>query len=483
MKKLITISFAVFMVLSVFSQKTSLNNGLDEKLTYAKGLFKRNFGPEPLRYEFQNRKHLQNPQMKSAGIVKPRLDSAINVASDKEEFMYDENGHMIRDSYFEWNGTSWDIEEKMEYTWDVNGKVILSNNYSWDYNHWINDYKNEYSYNPDGNLLTIAAYFWENDQWLKQYKYEYTFDSAGNKTQFIFYFGTGLPHDTLIEVSRIQYSYDSSRNLVRATSFQMIGNQLNKTSKMEPVYGESGKVVALTDSILDNETDEWVYDWREEYDYDIVGNKVQSNSYQNGLNASSREQWIYDDFGNMTEHTFFFSDWETGALIPISKEVYAYDNNYSFDDLIVPFYIVIPEDNEQTPDMEMMFNHKLINITYYENDDENGTGLKEIANYQLYYSEQNISGIRENVSENSVILYPNPAQNQIVFQLGAANKPFNVVLFDIGGKVVFNQFVENNKPTSIGFLNDGLYFYRLTENGKTYSGKLLLKKSVGGTTF
>lgn len=76
-----------------------------------------------------------------------------------------------------------------------------------------------------------------------------------------------------------------------------------------------------------------------------------------------------------------------------------------------------------------------------------------------------------------LLVYPNPAQNQIVFSINnSSDSPFSLQFYDITGKEVFNMHGEMNSGIwqeffDISSLSAGHYVYRLVINGKSRSGK------------
>jgi hypothetical protein len=78
-------------------------------------------------------------------------------------------------------------------------------------------------------------------------------------------------------------------------------------------------------------------------------------------------------------------------------------------------------------------------------------------------------------SAYNVNVFPNPATNQITFKIDASVGQFIVEFYDIQGKLVLSQLSYNNSPVSIESLDEGLYFYRLSDNLNFYTGKIMVK--------
>jgi hypothetical protein len=195
-----------------------------------------------------------------------------------------------------------------------------------------------------------------------------------------------------------------------------------------------------------------------------------------------REESAYDGYGNRTNYVFLSIDGESEdfTLLPMLRQVNVYDNSFSFEDLILPFTSSDFEDDNENEyegeagqfDLNQMFNHKLTHLTNYEHDGDNWVS---VGDYILYYSEQTITGVNDLNLVKNVNVYPNPATNQVTFNIDAAVGPLNVELYDLQGKLVLSRLVSNNNPVSIESLNSGLYFYRLSENQNFYTGKIMVK--------
>ena len=84
-------------------------------------------------------------------------------------------------------------------------------------------------------------------------------------------------------------------------------------------------------------------------------------------------------------------------------------------------------------------------------------------------------------TDNAVMVYPNPVSNEVNFNITAKTKDLiNISLHDIQGRKVADIKTnvnavdgENLMNTDVSGLKPGMYFYRITINNTTYSGKLI----------
>ncbi len=80
-------------------------------------------------------------------------------------------------------------------------------------------------------------------------------------------------------------------------------------------------------------------------------------------------------------------------------------------------------------------------------------------------------GINENYSNNFLDIYPNPAQDYLNIN-GNINSGV-VEISDIAGRSVLSQSIYSSVKINIANLVDGIYFIKITEDGKTYNGKFI----------
>lgn len=82
------------------------------------------------------------------------------------------------------------------------------------------------------------------------------------------------------------------------------------------------------------------------------------------------------------------------------------------------------------------------------------------------------------INKRSLFLYPNPATNQITFELPNINKQSQIQIKDIYGKVIATLIIKPNQSKLVwecgGFAN-GVCFYEREISGEVYRGKVVVK--------
>ena len=511
MKKLSVLLFAAFFSISVIGQNRKIQPHFFTKLPNHKQLSVPGISDKFLNFEIPPKYEKRFSQLKEANALKQRLDSVVFAGSDKDIYVYDANGNVLLDSYFDWDGGQWLNSWKDDYTYDFNGNLTQIISEEWDGSQWINLSKSEYSYDNNNNKLKEQFSDWDGSNWLYSYKNEFVFDGENNITQNIYSHWSESPENNWIMGSKDEFVYDLNGNKTQNIQYYWNNDQWKNSSKTESVFdasenmtqaieygwdGENWYNSAKYETIIDanEKITEYVYsdwngaDWVEAakyiYEYDVNGNMTLSNLiYLDGDQniIYSKEEMINDDFGNRISYSFFEIDTENEEfpLMPVWKEEHVYDNNFSFDDLNLPFN---PSDFESEPEfgdgmalqmnLNLLFKHKLTRINYFDGDGDNWVMS---GDYDIYYSEQNITGAKDFDLSKNVSVYPNPATNQVTFNFDNSDDQFNIELYDVQGKLVLAGIGENNKAFSIKSLNKGMYFYHLSGNQNFYTGKLMVK--------
>jgi hypothetical protein len=88
------------------------------------------------------------------------------------------------------------------------------------------------------------------------------------------------------------------------------------------------------------------------------------------------------------------------------------------------------------------------------------------------------NGVLPLENTSNILVYPNPFNNELVFNLTEKSSNANIRICDITGRVVFEK--TNTQTTSSNQLHinasqisSGLYIYTVSSNGSSYSGKIV----------
>ncbi|HTA60927.1 MAG TPA: FG-GAP-like repeat-containing protein [Bacteroidia bacterium] len=94
----------------------------------------------------------------------------------------------------------------------------------------------------------------------------------------------------------------------------------------------------------------------------------------------------------------------------------------------------------------------------YVNVKNNGVGIKQIS------------------VATDVNIYPNPAQNNFTIEINTNGNKTMLFLFDVNGRLVLNQFIQDKTTIDVSGLNAGVYSLNITNNDGTLTKKLVIVK-------
>lgn len=511
MKKLIILISTAFLAVSVIGQNSKNHSGFFSKISKQKELSVPGISDKFLKFQVQNKLYKQFSQLKEADALKQRLDSLVDEGSDKEEYLYDTSGNLILDIYFDWDGM-WVKSGKDEYSYDSNGNQTQDISSDWYGTEWVNSWKTDNSYDSNNNRVKVVHSSWDEGSWINSYKQESFYDGDNYLTQNISYQWSYSPDNIWIESGKNEFVYDLNGNQTQNISYIFNNGDWEKISKIESVFEANEKntktfvydwdgenwinsekyetVYSANENIIEYVYSAWNgVEWEEaakfEYHYDSNGNRTLSDLiyfFEGQQIIFMREESAYDGYGNRTYYVFLSIDGESEdfTLLPMWKQENVYDNSFSFEDLILPFKASDFEDDYENDfegevgqfDLNLLFKHKLTNIINYEHD---GNNWQSVGDYKVYYSEQNITDVKDLNLAGSVNVYPNPATNNVTFNIDGLAGNLTVELYDIQGKLVLSKASDNNTPVSIENLKKGLYFYRLSDKSNFYTGKFMVK--------
>ncbi|AZQ63720.1 T9SS type A sorting domain-containing protein [Flammeovirga pectinis] len=396
---------------SIFDNKSQLLEGItyhsenNEWILYSK---------EELAYDENNNRIMYSQYFYSEGIW---------LKSYKEENSFDEEGRTLLSNYAYNDGdNNWlyhyqnnyeypnnDTEIRTYQTWNINTDDWLNstqytyiNRYNfnsdatsyWDSenNNWGNDWKHEYTYNENGDEVEVADYKGEGTTWVNHWlkKYEYNsndlltkieeFESADSDWATTAIATKVLEYDnedrlTLEErvapddwgsYESYKHEFEYNENGIKLLEVYLFGKSGayvsgSKNERARKVIGNVDNYTIL-DAYYDwsSEDQDWVGDYKYEYDYDDNGNQI-LNKHQNYLGNTWVNSWesryAFDDNDYITMYSYR-SSWDTD----LNYYTYGYRSNYLFNEL-----------NQKTQSLHDNFN--------------DGSWVKRSRNNYLYDSE------------------------------------------------------------------------------------------------
>jgi len=486
MKRIFTLLTALVLVATcIFAQKHSLKRSNE----VAGSSSQHRFGIPDKSSErnlLQQRKDIEKRanQTKSAQAIKQRLDSYSSDAYDaitgqwipdeKAEFIYDANMNMTMEYDYEWDNSTSQLVKywKGEYTYDGDGNLIqelYSELNTLDNEFYISG-KNLFTYDANGNQLQQIEYSYDTaiSQFVINYKSDYTYDASGNRTQIINYY---LDESNMLVGSwKSDLAYNENGNETQRIDSYWDGTTWVQARKYESSYNSSGNKALYTQSDWDEFNGKWNDAIEKvEYSYNSNGNLILEQQFSKDPNNNnwilqSKDDYMFDASGNNTQHINYYGwDETTGKWTEVWKSDYTINTNYTFDDLILPFWLV--EDEED------IFKNMITEIKDYT---WNTFTLEWNEEYRLVlnYSEQNFTSV--NHREKGIVnVFPNPFTESLTINVPSASAKITLDLFDQQGRKLMTRLIMSDQKVSLQGLNKGMYVYRLNVDGKIQSGKLV----------
>lgn len=360
----------------------------------------------------------------------------------------------------------WEINFKNEYTYNNDENLVLHHRFIWNNNaqRWTAHLKYEYTYDNEGSLTQYMLSTWYSSiqDWTPNIKYEYTYDGNG---KLVSYLQTRRDDNTQIWENSIrrEYTYDNNDNLTSYINLDWDDDTQTwvNFTKREYTYDNNGNLILYTNLDWDNNAMYWKNDRKRKYTYDneerLISYLISTwDDVDQQWFSSYREEYAYDNEENLT--TVWLYHLKGPVEILMHKNEYAYDNSYTYDELIIP----LPK---------LYARHKPISISRKDWKIETQEWIED-RRTAYYYSEQ-IVGITP-ATEAGIEIFPNPANDFITFNLENTNST-TVQLYDAQGKHIRTQALAQNNQLSVRHLDSGTYFYQLLYDGEMYSGKFIVK--------
>ena len=336
-------------------------------------------------------------------------------------------------------------------------KTTLEIDYSWSAgtNAWVNSMKEEFTY-TSGNLTSTKTYSWNAiTQWVGLARTDY-FYSGGNLSYDISYtwdLSIGGADKWAPDVKTV-YTFSSGKmTLDKSYKYDknIAGWEAAATEKTDYAYDLSGKMISAISSIGVDPT--WVFSSKTEYTSPGgINTTINYNYVDPNWVPSGKIESTSDLNGVMTMNSIYSYIELTSSWMGISKIVYS---------------------SGVTPPTPPPGNIAFRIATNYPWNILGNTWAGTANNRTTYYYSNQTTSINNKVSEKDLRVYPNPAQEFIVFDFTVNSESVKTEIFDIQGRKVFEQQLSENKQISVSNLRKGLYVYKVYNNGIIYTGKFL----------
>ena len=376
------------------------------------------------------------------------------VPSLKVELEYIKTANTMEISY-QWNKTAkqWVNNLKQVYLYNENGQLINSSSYSWsvDQNQWLYYGKIEKGYDPEGNNLFTAFYKYDvvKNEWVGSTKDEYLYENGEKSMHITSVWKSDLKQWINSGKSEFYYTEESKKITEMGFVWNSSENKWSISSKYEQEYDNNENILRVItyspDSIL-----QWRGIYREEYNYDELGNKTFYASYNWSVNS---QQWIGEFKYEYAYNLSVLAEKITSRWnINQNDWIYSEKSNFIFD-----------SKGNQTLNLDCLWNS--VNNTW---------SIRSRS--QRFYSLHNFTNniVVNNSSDPEI--YPNPATDFITIT-NFATEPEKCLLrlFDSQGRLLLKKEVEisGNYRLDISGIKNGIYFLNLRWMDKQFTKQII----------
>jgi hypothetical protein len=420
---------------------------------------------------------IENERSSANSILKQKLDSTFGSyvnypeLQNKDYYYYDQNGKTITSFSKVWNDSAKMFLNsfKLDLTYDARGNQTVRITSEGAGLNWVNSTKTELNFSSDNKLTSVIYYNWNTvkKQWQQYYKDELSYDTKGNAILVQSY--NWNVSKNLWEIAfKTELEYDSKGNLVLRI-FYSWDNQWLLSGREESSFNAFNQELSFVSLLWDDINADWINFTKTTNEYNSMQLIINYTEFEWDDSAG---QWVptkktdysYDMNGNMTNAIYSELDRISQKWIFGLKEECNYNNQYAFDDLILP----------ENPGLEssIYFHHMLTKVGYFEYNTGNWHNSDNII---YYYSGINITNTNR-FSPTEIKLLPNPSKNYFALEMNDVSFPLDFRLYDLNGKEVITKKVKPREFISTSNLSKGIYTYRIILNsGSLSTGKLVIE--------
>jgi hypothetical protein len=373
--------------------------------------------------------------------------------------------------------------EKKEYIYNNSNPsqvdIMIKYNYDTSNNTWVYNEKEIYQY-ASGLVSLVLTQVWDttSNAWNNGIKGTITYDSNQNITEILIEeWSLGNWANNMV----ISRSFDNNNRISSELTKSWDGSNWVNNKQKTYTYTTSGsnsQVNYLNES-WDSLNNAWTNQLKEQVDLNANNDIIFREYYQWDPNQNiwigyGRAFYTYNN--NIIEKENYAWDqsinsWKSYAT---HKTIYTYDLGFSYNDLLLPnAFLQYDVTDAFFPDFLPVFNlfrNKLTDRTFFYR--ALATDPWQANNKVTFKYSSNTSGVNELSTINAKV-YPNPFLNNITIDSEEEN--FEVFIFDITGKKVYQKKHTPGEIIPLGFLNKGIYLYKIKAEDHIKTGKILKK--------
>lgn len=361
--------------------------------------------------------------------------------------------HALIEKEYQPKLNDWVNHIKYEYTYDDEGNKLASFWYGWNEKDksWTGHKKNEPTYNEDGVLTELVTYRFKDASadWVKDSKLTFKYNRKNKVEECIYYL---YNKNNWVKVDKKEFIYNGRVEEMLQWRWNSGKNDWEASFKNKNVYYAHGGLKSYQVEKWNFFFGRWINLKKSEVFYNEANQLDNRTNYfwANGTSEDGKGKWVtkskqvntYTGNSNLQQTDFFDWDMTAESWIPANKKTYSYNSS-----------------GAKATASELM---------YYNRADKVWVkGFKSSYNYP----DLNESGI----AGADLKVFPNPSDDAVTFDIAKSKKPITVQLYDMEGKQVLSETLNESGQIKVGHFSEAMYVYKLQRNGVTYTGKLSVK--------
>nr|WP_319509319.1 T9SS type A sorting domain-containing protein [uncultured Draconibacterium sp.] len=316
--------------------------------------------------------------------------------------------------------------------------------YQWQ-NKWVEKAKQEYTYNAGGELMKSSAYLMDSvsNQWKETAQHSYTYQN-GKKNSNIMQRMDSTSHSWK-NAYKYEYAYNSNDSVTQQLMYcwNDTASEWQNCYKHEYFYNYLNCQDSSCQYQWDSVANEWIRQYKYEYRYNT----------DNQL--AKQYQYCYDSVD---------CEWDSCAC-----NLYEYENEYLYKHEYCTYDSVGNLWNyEWKHEYLYSADGQIKQLHRYKHSSLKSTASDwELDTKDFYFYAGEVTGIAisENILEQEIRIYPNPATEQLTLELGDAEN-CRLQIVDVSGKVLKQILLQSNKTViPLTQFEPGAYFF-IIDNGK-----------------
>lgn len=335
--------------------------------------------------------------------------------------------------YMIWQSSAWKDYWKYVYTYNSYGKIAVENDFSW-----------------DGNLMIYRNYE----------RFTFTYNSQ-NQLILHTFLNYEESTNTWDDRSRTYSFYNNNLKITDSSVFKNPGTSVWENQwKSSFTYDLNGNIASQTNYSWNQTNNVWENSYKIVYTNNSSGKPIELLTYNGGVSSwdtSAKTTIVYNTNGLIADETTYnwyqgSHTWDTSVklvysynlslqLINISKWQWNYNTNS------------LQEVRRDGFTYDANNNNTAITTTTWD-----GTAWVDSEKHLNYWSLHQVNSVEEQ-NNCKINIFPNPASNMVYFD-NYSNKPLNIRLFDVNGKIVADKIVTGN-TLDISDIESGIYFIRV----------------------